>query len=229
MIGARQPSGLDYWSLLTATYPTLGRSKRDESWAIFLSKILFHLKASESKPRRTINFPIRFHVLFEFHVSSSQATINLFKLCQFSIQLNFYLIRSFINCYFSSLIIKAVTSPLSFSNFQKNIKSCLARGAAVRVVACRARGPGFNSRYFCMFLCPVVKSCREKLKICWYKKSCLGKKNFKSWFKSISVEAVVKEESASLVPNTTECWAFFFYFAFLVQRFYGSGVSIDCH
>ena len=33
MIRARQPSGLDYWSLLTATYPIPGRSKQDESWA----------------------------------------------------------------------------------------------------------------------------------------------------------------------------------------------------
>ena len=33
MIGARQPSELDYWSLLTAAYPTQGRSKHDDSWA----------------------------------------------------------------------------------------------------------------------------------------------------------------------------------------------------
>ena len=32
MIGARQPSGLNYWSLLTAAYPTQGRSKHDDSW-----------------------------------------------------------------------------------------------------------------------------------------------------------------------------------------------------
>ena len=33
MIGARQPSGLNYWSLLTAAYRAWGRSKHDESWA----------------------------------------------------------------------------------------------------------------------------------------------------------------------------------------------------
>ena len=34
MIGARQPSGLNYCSLLTAAYPTEGRSKHDEAEAV---------------------------------------------------------------------------------------------------------------------------------------------------------------------------------------------------
>ena len=41
MIGARQPSGLNNWLLLTAAYPTEGRSKHDEGWgssaSIFLT------------------------------------------------------------------------------------------------------------------------------------------------------------------------------------------------
>ena len=34
MIGARQPSGLNNWSLLTAAYPTERRSKHDEAEAV---------------------------------------------------------------------------------------------------------------------------------------------------------------------------------------------------
>ena len=33
MIRARQPSGLNYWSILTAAYPKQGRTQYDEGWA----------------------------------------------------------------------------------------------------------------------------------------------------------------------------------------------------
>ena len=33
LIGALKPSGLNFWSLITAAYPTWQRSKHDEGWA----------------------------------------------------------------------------------------------------------------------------------------------------------------------------------------------------
>ena len=44
MIGAGQPSIFSYWSLLTAAYPTGGRSKHNEGWALWSNFSLWSIK-----------------------------------------------------------------------------------------------------------------------------------------------------------------------------------------
>ena len=45
MIGARQPSGLNYWSLPTAAYPTRGRSKHNRGCGLKMNEMVSREKS----------------------------------------------------------------------------------------------------------------------------------------------------------------------------------------